>query len=166
MITAKKRSDKGVHFSLALTIGAILTLLLIALGFSITFYTYNNQKKTTLDTTEKIFEISSQQTEEKLYTLIHTVESFVSVSAALENIGGGRLENLALLLPYFHQSFVALPWMDSFYVGYNSGAFYMIHAIRDNELIRNTFSAPDNAEYAVKIDPVRFQQRQPGVSFL
>ncbi len=79
------------------------------------------------------------------------MESFVSVSAALENIGGGRLENLALLLPYFHQSFVALPWMDSFYVGYNSGAFYMIHAIRDNELIRNTFSAPDNAEYAVKM---------------
>ncbi len=150
MTATKIRSKKGVHFSLALTIGVIITLLLVALGFAITFYTYENQKKTALDTTQKIFDFSSRQTEEKLYAMIHSVESFVTVSAALESIGISEAEKLSRLLPYFHQSFVTLPWMDSFYVGYNNGAFYMIHAVRDNELIRDAFSAPEKAAYAVK----------------
>ncbi|MBU1418667.1 MAG: GAF domain-containing protein [Proteobacteria bacterium] len=151
MTTIQKRSKKGVHFSLALTIGLIISCLLVALGIAITLYTYENEKKTALATTEKIFAFSSLHTEEKLVALIHPVESFVTVSSALQGIDIGGVENLSLLLPYFHQSFVSLPWMDSFYVGYNNGAFYMVQAIRGNELVRKAFSAPDQAAYAVKI---------------
>lgn len=161
MTDIKRKSKKGVHFSLAMTIGGIISCLLIALGVAITFYTYEEEKKTAIETTEKIFEFSSQQTEENLFYLIHSVESFVTVSSALQRIGAGGVDNLSLLLPYFHQSFVSLPWMDSFYVGYNDGAFYMIQAIRDNELIRKAFSASPQAAYVVKtITPADNGERQ------
>jgi len=151
MAAAETRVKHKIHFSLALTIGIMISSLLVILGIGITYYTYENQKRTALETTEKIFEFSSRQTGDKLFSMIHSVESFVAVSSALDSIGGGEMENLSLLLPYFNQSFTTLPWMTSFYVGYNDGAFYMIQAIKNNELIRNAFSAPEKAAYAVKI---------------
>lgn len=150
MAAEKKGLQNNVRFSLALTIGIMISLLLVALGGIVTYYTYENQKKTALQSTEKIFQFSSRQTEEKLFSMIHSVESFVAVSSALKGFGMSNVENLSILLPYFHQSFIALPWMTSFYVGLNDGAFYMIQAIRDNELIRNVYSAPKDAAYAVK----------------
>ena len=36
-------------------------------------------------------------------------------------------------------------------MGYDDGSFYMIEAIRDNELIRQAISAPDRAAYSVKL---------------
>lgn len=124
---------------------------MVSLGVAITLYTYENEKKTALATTKRIFEFSSLHTEEKLVSLIHPVESFVTISSALQRIDVGGVNNLSLLLPYFHQSFISLPWMDTFYVGYSDGSFYMIQAIRGNKLIRETFSAPEQAAYAVKI---------------
>ena len=150
MAAVKNRSKDNVHFSLALTIGIMISVLLVALGGIVTYYTYENQKKTALQTTEKIFQFSSSQTEDKLFSMIHSVESFVAVSSALKAVGGTDVENLSILLPYFNQSFISLPWMTSFYVGLSNGAFYMIQAIRDNALIRNVYSAPQDAAYAVK----------------
>ncbi len=150
MATEKKGSQNNVRFSLALTIGIMISILLVALGGIVTYYTYENQKITALQTTEKIFQLSSRQTEEKLFSMIHSVESFVAVTSALKAIGGNNVENLSMLLPYFNQSFNSLPWMTSFYVGLNDGAFYMIQALRDNKLIRDVYSAPKDAAYAVK----------------
>ncbi len=150
MTAEKKGPQNNVRFSLALTIGIMISLLLVALGATVTYYTYKNQQKTALQSTEKIFQLSASQTEEKLFSMIHSVESFVAVSSALKGFGMSNVENMSILLPYFHQSFKALPWMTSFYVGLNDGAFYMIQAIRDNELVRNVYSAPKDAVYAVK----------------
>jgi len=150
MASTRKKSENSIRFSLALTIGIMISALLVALGGIVTYYTYENQKKTALLTTEKIFQSSSIQTEEKLFTMIHSVESFVAVSSALKGIGKNNIENLSLLLPYFKQSFQSLPWMTSFYAGLSDGAFYMIQAIRHNELLRKVYSAPAESAYAVK----------------
>ena len=150
MTAAEERSEDSIRFSLALTIGIMISALLVALGGIVTYYTYENQKKTALLNTEKIFQFSSIQTEEKLFTMIHSVESFVAVSSALKSIGRNNVENLSLLLPYFNQSFQSLPWMTSFYAGLDDGSFYMIQALRDNEFLREVYSAPEEAVYAVK----------------
>jgi HD-GYP domain-containing protein (c-di-GMP phosphodiesterase class II) len=152
MKTIKKdKSNKIFRCNLALIIGFIISCLIIALGIAITFYTYGNQKQTALKTTETIFELSSIQTEEELSGLIHSVESFVTMSSALQTLGAGGEDRMNILLPYFKQSFVAIPWMESFYVGYSDGSFYMIQAVRDNELIRQATFAPDQTAYSVKM---------------
>ncbi|MBW1635373.1 MAG: GAF domain-containing protein, partial [Deltaproteobacteria bacterium] len=150
MTPARKRSKNSIRFSLALTIGIMISTLLVSLGGIVTYYTYENQKKTALLNTEKIFQSSSIQTEEKLFTMIHSVESFVAVSSALKSIGRNNVENMSLLLPYFNQSFQSLPWMTSFYAGFDDGSFYMIQALRDSESLREVYSAPKEAAYAVK----------------
>lgn len=151
MADVKNRKKSTVHFSLALVIGIMISVLLIALGASVTFYTYENHKKTALTTTQKFFQFSFQQTEDKLFAMIHSVESFVAMSSALKRMGEGNdIENLSIFLAYFDQSFHSLPWMTSFYVGYSDGAFYMIQPLRDNAENHTAFSAPEQAAYVVK----------------
>jgi HD-GYP domain-containing protein (c-di-GMP phosphodiesterase class II) len=147
----KTKSNNFFRCNLAFVIGCIISGLIVALGVAITFYTYDNQKQTALETTEKIFDLSSIQTEKKLKGLIHSVESFVTMTSALQALGAGGEERMNLLLPYFKQSFVTIPWMESFYVGHRDGSFYMIQAIRGNELIRKAHFAPDNTAYSVKM---------------
>lgn len=145
-----EQASKKSHVSLALVIGASITFLLVGLGSAITFYTYRNQTEKAIANTGEIFDASSRQAEEKIQSLIDSVESFVSISSALDDLGLNGEEDFTLLLPYFHQSFLSIPWMDSFYVGYGNGAFSMVQALRDNASIRSVYSAPEQAAYAVK----------------
>lgn len=145
------KSKQPFRCNLSLVIACIISCLLIALGGAITYYTYKNQKQTVLESTKKIFELTSTHTEEKLSSIIHSVESFVTISSALDGVGSGRVEDFSVLLPYFKKSFVTIPWMESFYVGYDDGSFYMIEAVRGNEIVRQATSAPDQAAYSVKL---------------
>jgi HD-GYP domain-containing protein (c-di-GMP phosphodiesterase class II) len=151
--TNNKKHPKPFRCNLGLLIGCIFSCLLVSLGLTVIYYTYENQKQRALETTENIFKLSSIHTEEKLSGLTHSVKSFVTISSALQSLGAGGAEKMSILLPYFMQSFVTIPWMESFYVGYNDGSFYMIQAIRGNEKIQRATSAPDQAAYAIKIIP-------------
>jgi len=139
--------------NLSLLIGALFSILLVTLGLIITLYSYNVQKKRVLEATEAVFELSSVHTEEKLSGLIQTVQSFVSISSALQTLGAGDAEKMSILIPYFRESFVTIPWMESFYVGYADGSFYMIQAIRENQKLRDATLAPDHAAYSLKTIP-------------
>ncbi len=151
---------------LSLLIGVVFSSLLVLLGLILTLYSYDTQEQKTLVTTEKIFELTSIQTEEKLTGVIASVKSFVTMSSALQSLSGGGAEKLSLLLPYFRQSFVTIPWMEAFYVGYNDGSFYMVQAIRGNEKIRRILSAPVEAAYSVKlIPPASVTNRQVTFSY-
>ncbi|MCK5071726.1 MAG: hypothetical protein KAR01_14325, partial [Desulfocapsa sp.] len=136
--------------NLSLLIGGIFSALLIALGLIITLYSYETQKQKTLDSTEKIFELSSKHTQERLSGLVDSVRSYVTMSSALKDLGLNNAEEMTVLLPYFKQSFVSIPWMESFYVGYNDGSFYMMQAIRGNDRVREATDAPVGAAYSTK----------------
>ena len=158
MLTSNQQhsTKKITRFSLALTIGVMFSILLIALGVSITYYTFQNQKTTALQTTNRFFAVNSEQVESRLLGMIHSVESFVSVSSALGDFGVDEVKNISTLLPYFHQSFSTLPWMTAIYVGRKNGSFYMIEAIHNSPQTKKFFSAPDGAAYAVKtIEPAK-----------
>ncbi len=144
-------STVKARFSLAFTIGVMSSILLVVLGVSTTYYTFENQKNTALQATDRFFLLSSTQTEEKLLAMIQSVESFVTASSALQSFGVDEVEHIAALLPYFNQSFLTIPWMTAVYVGRDNGSFYMIEAIRSNPHTRKAFSAPEQAVYAVKI---------------
>ncbi|MCF8056048.1 MAG: hypothetical protein K9K37_05355 [Desulfocapsa sp.] len=55
----------------------VAACFLLHWGLAITFYTYENQKKIAIDSTEKISDINATYTAEKPSTLIHSVESFM-----------------------------------------------------------------------------------------
>lgn len=54
MAGGRRALKRRLRFSLALILGVLISLLLVALGFGITYYTYESQKKTALETTERI----------------------------------------------------------------------------------------------------------------
>lgn len=161
-----KASKQLFRCKLSFLIGIVFSILLITLGLIITLYSYETQKQRTLRSTEKVFDLSSQNTEEKLSGLIDSVKSFVAVSSALQSLGANGVGNLPVLLPYFKQSFITIPWMESFYVGYDDGSFYMVQAIRGDEHIRQATLAPPEAAYTIKeILPVGDKSKQVQFSY-
>ncbi|WP_457576246.1 HD domain-containing phosphohydrolase [Desulfomarina sp.] len=149
--TRQNIPEKKVRFSLALTIGTLFSILLVVLGICVTYYSFQNQKKTALNTTKIFFAASAGQIEDKLLAMIQTVESFVTTSSALGSFGVDEVKDISSFLPYFHRSFQTIPWMTAIYVGRDNGSFYMVESIRNNPQTRKAFSAPDQAAYAVKI---------------
>ena len=139
--------------SLSLLIGLVFCSLLVALGLIITLYSYEIQKQRKLVSTEAIFDLSSKHTEETLSTLIGSVKSFVTTSSELNSLGVGEVDTMTVLMPYFKQSFINIPWMESFYVGYADGLFYMVHSIQNNEQITKDNFAPERAAYSLKMIP-------------
>lgn len=144
------KSPRVLCWNLDLVIGVMISVLIISLGIAITFYTYESQKKTALENTGKIFDLSSRQIEGKLSGLLHSVENFVTITSVLEGLDKDRRSNINVLLPYFKQSFDSLPWMEAFYVGYDDGSFYMIQDLRGYDLIREAVKAPETASFSIK----------------
>lgn len=153
--TETAQSRNLLRWNLALIIGAIISGLIIALGMVITYFTYENQKKTALTNTGIIFEFSSKQIEGELFALLDSIEHFVVVSSALESLGGGDKNTRGVLLPYLKKSFSTLPWMQAFFVGYEDGSFFMIQDLRGNDAVRVAVHAPDSASFSVKEVPPR-----------
>ena len=143
--------------TLQLSISSLISLLLIVLGGTITWYTYVSQKKNTLKTTTEIFQRSARQASKDIVMLMHPVDKFVGLATTLEKIGtqdrGERFE----LLPFFTQALRDTPWLANVSVGYPNGDFMVMWALRGNEFLLQQTGAPGNAAYFVKL-----VERNPG----
>jgi len=144
------------RMSLQLSISSLLTVLLVVLGGAITGYTYEGQKKETLQSTGVIFKRAAEQTSQSLKALMEPVGNFISLSTQLEKISGGRQQRLDLL-PYFVQALRNTRWLANVSVGYSNGDFIVIWALRGNELLSRQTAAPKKAAYLVKLI-----ERNPG----
>jgi len=143
--------------SLQLSIGSLLTILLVVLGSTITWYTYESQKKETLQSTSEIFKRAAEQTSQSLKALMGPVESFISLSTQLEKIRSSNRQQRLDLLPYFVQALRNTRWLANVSVGYSNGDFIIFWAIRGNELLNRQTAAPKGAAYLVKLI-----ERNPG----
>ncbi len=138
------------RMSLQLTIGSVMVVLLVALGVTIIYFTFESQKLATLKSTEKLFDYASAQTQEKLSALITPVETFVELSAQLDELDkGGELEFLHFM-PYMFQSLQSTPWMSAVYLGYEDGDFFMLQSLQDNRVAKAAVSAPEEAFFFLK----------------
>ena len=152
----------GMHMlksdmTLQLSISSLITILLVVLGTTITWYTYENQKRDTLKSTGEIFERSAMQTSQNIATLMGPVETFINLSTQLEMVGTIYRERRLELLPYFVQALRNTPWLANVAVGYTNGDFLVVWALRGNEKLMKQTSAPADAAYLVKII-----ERNPG----
>ncbi len=138
------------RFSLKITIGTLMAILLVFLGITIYYLTYKNQKKTTLNSTQKVFDYASAQTQEKLYALIAPVETFVELSARLDRLDARGNLHFPDYLPYMFQSLQSTPWMSSVYLGNEDGDFYMLESLLNNEGAHTAVSAPKDAAFFLK----------------
>jgi len=143
--------------SLQLSISSLLTILLVVLGSAITWYTFESQKKETLQSTGVIFKRAAEQTSQSLKALMVPVENFIRLSTQLEKVSSSNRQQRLDLLPYFVQALRNTRWLANVSVGYSNGDFIVIWALRGNELLNRQTAAPKEAAYLVKLI-----ERNPG----
>lgn len=127
-----------------------MVLLIVILGATLIYFTFETQKKSTIETTNKLFEYSSTQTKEKLFSLIAPAETFVELSSRLSGNGMSDQSKFMAFLPYMFQSLLSTPWISSVYIGYENGDFLMIESLHDDPKTRIALSAPKEAAFFLK----------------
>ena len=144
-------------FTLQLSISSLISILLILLGTVITWYTYDTQKKNTLESTGEIFESAAALTALNIKAIMGPVVTFIELSAQLEKIGTTSREERLDLLPYFAQALRNTPWLANVAVGYENGDFIVVWAFRGNKQLLEQAGAPEGAAYFVSLI-----ERNPG----
>ncbi len=149
-VPTRKKFSQPSRISLKLTIGSLMATLLIFLGITINYFTFQSQKESTLTSTQKVFDYASAQTQEKLAALITPVETFVELSSQLDKLNFGDNLHFPDYLPYMFQSLQSTPWMSSVYLGYENGDFYMLESLQNNKGAQTAVSAPEDADFFLK----------------
>ncbi|MEJ1487241.1 MAG: hypothetical protein RPU72_02610 [Candidatus Sedimenticola sp. (ex Thyasira tokunagai)] len=101
--TAGARGATGVskHYSLHLSISALITLLLVVASSAIAWYNYSQNKSATLQTTEALFDRIADQMASSLSHTYAPVESLVDLTVELEQVKSGEPEHSEELFDFF-----------------------------------------------------------------
>lgn len=147
------------RITLQIGIASLISMLLIILGGSITWYTYENQKTNVLNSTGEIFQRSASQASQDMLMLVKPVDDFIGLATRLENIGTREREQRLELLPFFVQALRDTRWLANVAVGYPNGDFLVVWALRGDEFLVRQTGAPGGAAFFVKL-----VNRDPGLS--
>lgn len=136
------------HISLRMAVGSLVTVLLVALGIILTLYSFETQKKSTLEKMKRIFNQTALITDEKLASMLIPVRTFVEITATLPNLHKENSSQYLNYLPYMTQIIRAEEGVSSVYVGYDDGTFHMLSKIEEHSL--TDISPPKGALFYLK----------------
>jgi hypothetical protein len=138
------------RISLRMAVGSMVTLLLITLGVILTLYSFENQKKSTLQKMSRIFTQTALITDEKLASMLIPVRTFVEITSQLPNLSRDNITQYQEYLPYMAQILTKGQSVSSVYVGYNDGSFYMLSYIQDDAKALANTNAPQGTVFYLK----------------
>jgi HD-GYP domain-containing protein (c-di-GMP phosphodiesterase class II) len=137
------------RYPLQLEIATIFTVLITILGLSLVWYNYQESKKATLLAANDMFEQVGKLTAVNVQRLYKPAEALVALTAQLEITESSAIQERESLLKYFFESLRLVEHISSIYVGYDNGGFFLVRAIRNDQAIRESFGAPEQAAFAV-----------------
>ncbi|KPJ95475.1 MAG: hypothetical protein AMJ53_02665 [Gammaproteobacteria bacterium SG8_11] len=137
------------RYPLQLEIATVFTVLIILLGLSLLWYNYQESKKITLLAANDMFEQIGELTAANIQELYRPAEALVDLTAQLAVTESPALQERQSLLNYFFESLRLAKHISSIYVGYENGELFLVRAIRNNETIRQSLRAPQEAVFVV-----------------
>ena len=138
------------RISLRMAVGSLVTLLLIALGVTLTLYSFETQKQSTLQKIKQIFTQTALITDEKLASMLIPVRTFVEITSKLPNLTKGNINQYQEYLPYISQNIRVNDGVSSVYVGYDDGSFYMLSEVPDDSNELTKINAPKGTAFYLK----------------
>ncbi|MEJ1436976.1 MAG: HD domain-containing phosphohydrolase [Candidatus Sedimenticola sp. (ex Thyasira tokunagai)] len=150
--TAGARGATGVskHYSLHLSISALITLLLVVASSAIAWYNYSQNKSATLQTTEALFDRIADQMASSLSHTYAPVKSLVDLTVELEQVKSGEPEHSEELFDFFITALQAHPQLNAVFIGYAGGEQYLVRALQGDPAAIKAVSAPPGTEYVVQ----------------
>jgi HD-GYP domain-containing protein (c-di-GMP phosphodiesterase class II) len=130
-------------------IALVFTVLIAALGTALIWYNYKESREAALIAADDLFARITRQTASNIQKLYAPVEALVDLTVTLDDVASESHRERMRLLPYFAESLRTAPTLYSLYVGYPSGEFFQLRAVRDNVQLRRRIKAPAGTAFAL-----------------
>ncbi|MCP3664208.1 MAG: HD domain-containing protein [Gammaproteobacteria bacterium] len=132
---------------LHISISVLVSLLSLTLGLLLITLTFSNQKEAALKSTQIAFQRATQLTADHIHTIVSPAKLLTGLTAEMVDPSWSRDRRVSEMLPYFRQALLTTPWLISAYVGYEDGSFIQVKPLRDDQTLRKSVNAPQNAAY-------------------
>jgi HD-GYP domain-containing protein (c-di-GMP phosphodiesterase class II) len=136
------------RFPLHVHICALFALLLLLVCIALGFLNYRQTSQMIATSSERLFDRIQHDVQKDLsntYQPIRHLLSLLSLDPATQSID---LESRLALLPSFIQALRDNPMLNSLYLGYRNGDFFMVRPL-SSDTIKQRFDAPSGASYQV-----------------
>lgn len=158
------RQKNHKHYPLWLYMGIIFTTLVIVMWFALGFSSYHMVKKTSLTATNqlaeqitRIAELSLEAVQRSAYVAIETLSN---VNLAEKSVSDLRLH----VFPLMAADLRALPVINSIFISYENGDFFVVRALRTESEIA-LFNAPAKAFFIVQSVEHRLGNKTSNIFF-
>ncbi|MFK7993476.1 MAG: HD domain-containing phosphohydrolase [Granulosicoccus sp.] len=136
-------------YSLRFSIGFLFTALITLLGAGLIVHNYERHRSLALDDAGELFSEVARNTAATASALYSPVESFIEQTARVD-MGDSSINKLPLALDYFAESLASNNQIDSIYLGFDNGDFFLVRNVFNDEESRRALAAPDEASYIVQ----------------
>jgi len=130
-------------------IAVVFTVLIAATGAALIWYNYKESKAAALIAADDLFARITRQTATDVRKLYAPAEALVDLTVTLDAVSNESPGERTRLLPYFVEALRTAPTLSSLYVGYPSGEFFQVRAVRDDPRLRQALGAPAKTYVAV-----------------
>ena len=148
------------NYPLWLYVGVIFTVLIIVISLALGFSGYHMVQETTRTATVQLAEQISVITELSLKELQRSAYLVVETQLAQQK----TFDEYKHSWPVIASELKSLPFINSIFIGYENGDFFIVAALR-TELARTILNAPPKTFFAVQAVENRFGKRISVESF-
>jgi HD-GYP domain-containing protein (c-di-GMP phosphodiesterase class II) len=136
------------RYPLQFGIAVAFTLLIVLFGSALIGFHYKESKAMALVSAQDLFARITRQVSTNIRELYAPAEAIVDLTVQLPAAEGGAAADRATLLKYFAEALRESTTISSLYVGYPTGEFFQVNALRDYADSRAVLEAPAPAAFA------------------
>jgi HD-GYP domain-containing protein (c-di-GMP phosphodiesterase class II) len=148
-VNAAAASTHRSRYPLQFGIAVAFTLLIVLFGSALIGFNYQESKAMALISAQDIFTRITRQVTTNIRELYAPAEAIVDLTVQLPAAEGSATGDRAALLKYFAEALRESTTISSLYVGYTTGEFFQVNALRDYADTRAALEAPTAAAFAV-----------------
>jgi HD-GYP domain-containing protein (c-di-GMP phosphodiesterase class II) len=153
------------RFPLQFGIASAFTLLIVLFGGALIGFNYNESKAMALVSAQDLFTRITRQVTANIRELYAPAEAIVDLTIQLPAAEGSSEADRATLLKYFAEALRESATISSLYVGYPTGEFFQVNALREDADTRAVLEAPASAAYAVVSIVLHGKTRQRHIDY-
>lgn len=141
-------ASRARRFPLHVHISVLLTCLLLLVCMALGLLNYQQTSQMIVSSSQNLFDRIQQDVQQDINKTYQPIRHLLSLLTLNPTTQSTDLKSRLALLPSFVQSLRDNPALNSLYLGYSNGDFFMVRPLK-SEAIKQRFDAPLGAEYQI-----------------
>ena len=152
--------NRVTRYPLHITLAAVFVTALVVFGVAVIAYSYIQGRRVELLGAEDLMERIGRQLSADIAGLYQPAQGLVDITSRSAIWAGDTLEERLLALPPVAEALQLNSSISAFYIGYESGDFFLIRTLDQNQVAGETLEAPEGSSYAIQSIEVGEVQRE------